>query len=206
MPSRLIGDCSSFSDCVAARQTSAYAEELLGLVGLAAARDVPAELLAHGQQRQLEVAMALGARPQVLLLDEPSSGMSAHERQGLGELLKVVAQKATVVMAEHDVPLVRNGGDPSDGIQRGKEEWSREPPRSFFRRRRFSGSSCVVCAMFELEDLHSYYGKSHVVQGIGLTVDTGEAVGLVGRNGVGKTTTLKSIMGMLSQGPGADSA
>jgi branched-chain amino acid transport system ATP-binding protein len=53
--------------------------------------------------------------------------------------------------------------------------------------------------MFELEDLHAFYGKSHVVQGINLTVGTGEAVGLVGRNGVGKTTTLKSIMGMLSK-------
>jgi branched-chain amino acid transport system ATP-binding protein len=83
-----------------------HANELLSLVGLAAARDVPAELLAHGQQRQLEVAMALGARPKVLLLDEPSSGMSGHERNVLGDLLREVAKHATVVMAEHDVPLV----------------------------------------------------------------------------------------------------
>jgi branched-chain amino acid transport system ATP-binding protein len=83
-----------------------HALELLRLVGLEAARDVPAELLAHGQQRQLEVAMALGARPRVLLLDEPSSGMSGHERNVLGDLLKRVARQATVVMAEHDVPLV----------------------------------------------------------------------------------------------------
>ena len=51
--------------------------------------------------------------------------------------------------------------------------------------------------MFEIEDLHAYYGKSHVVQGVSLQVQPGEAVGLVGRNGVGKTTTLKSIMGMV---------
>jgi branched-chain amino acid transport system ATP-binding protein len=99
----------------------AYADDLLGLVGLAPARDVPAELLAHGQQRQLEVAMALGARPRVLLLDEPSSGMSGHERQGLGELLKVVAQKATVVMAEHDVPLVRNVATRVTAFSEGKK-------------------------------------------------------------------------------------
>jgi branched-chain amino acid transport system ATP-binding protein len=98
-----------------------YAAELLGLVGLATARDVPAELLAHGQQRQLEVAMALGARPKVLLLDEPSSGMSGHERQGLGELLKVVAQKATIVMAEHDVPLVRNTATRVTAFSEGKK-------------------------------------------------------------------------------------
>jgi branched-chain amino acid transport system ATP-binding protein len=50
--------------------------------------------------------------------------------------------------------------------------------------------------MLELEDLHAYYGRSHVVQGVTLQVAQGEAVGLVGHNGVGKTTTLRSIMGV----------
>ncbi len=50
--------------------------------------------------------------------------------------------------------------------------------------------------MLELRDLHAYYGASHVVQGISLSVGPGEAVGLMGRNGVGKTTTLKAIMGL----------
>lgn len=53
--------------------------------------------------------------------------------------------------------------------------------------------------MLELHRLHSFYGRSHVVQGVSIRVDAGEAVGLVGRNGVGKTTTLKSIMGLVSQ-------
>jgi branched-chain amino acid transport system ATP-binding protein len=86
---------------------AAFAEELLRMVGLAEVADVPADLLAHGQQRQLEVAMALGGRPRVLLLDEPSSGTSVHERQRLGELLREIAKHTTIVMAEHDVPLVR---------------------------------------------------------------------------------------------------
>ena len=50
--------------------------------------------------------------------------------------------------------------------------------------------------MLELRDLHSYYGRSHVVQGVSMQVRLGEAVGLVGHNGVGKTTTLRSIMGL----------
>lgn len=50
--------------------------------------------------------------------------------------------------------------------------------------------------MLELQDVHSYYGRSHVIQGISLHVGPGEAVGLVGHNGVGKTTTLKSVMGL----------
>src|SRR3954471_488079 len=57
--------------------------------------------------------------------------------------------------------------------------------------------------MLELQDLHAYYGTSHIVQGISLSVGQGEAVGLMGRNGVGKTTTLKSIMGLEARTRGA---
>lgn len=99
----------------------AVAEELLGLVNLRQAGGVPAEMLAHGQQRQLEIAAALGARPRVLLLDEPSSGMSAHERSGLGELLRKVAQTATIVMAEHDVHLVRTVATRVTALSDGKK-------------------------------------------------------------------------------------
>jgi branched-chain amino acid transport system ATP-binding protein len=56
--------------------------------------------------------------------------------------------------------------------------------------------------MFEVQELHAFYGKSHVVQGVSLEVGTGEAVGLMGRNGVGKTTTLKSIAGLLTRTQG----
>jgi branched-chain amino acid transport system ATP-binding protein len=49
-----------------------------------------------------------------------------------------------------------------------------------------------------VEDLHTYYGKSHVLHGVSLTVGKGEVVGLLGRNGVGKSTTLKTIMGLVT--------
>ena len=50
--------------------------------------------------------------------------------------------------------------------------------------------------MLDVEDLHAFYGASHVVQGISFSIDQGEAVALVGRNGVGKTSTLKSLIGL----------
>ncbi|MBI5969150.1 MAG: ATP-binding cassette domain-containing protein, partial [Deltaproteobacteria bacterium] len=52
--------------------------------------------------------------------------------------------------------------------------------------------------MLELDQVHAYYGKSHILHGVSLKVNKGELVTLLGRNGAGKTTTLKSIMGLVS--------
>ncbi|MGO4717117.1 ABC transporter ATP-binding protein [Bradyrhizobium sp. 2TAF24] len=49
--------------------------------------------------------------------------------------------------------------------------------------------------MLEVSDLHAYYGKSHILQGVDMHVDAGEVVSLLGRNGVGRSTTVKAIMG-----------
>jgi len=57
--------------------------------------------------------------------------------------------------------------------------------------------------MLKVEELQTHYGKSHVLQGINLEVNEGEAVALLGRNGVGKTTTLRSIMGLTKPSGGA---
>ena len=51
--------------------------------------------------------------------------------------------------------------------------------------------------MLEVKDLHSYYGKSHILQGVHLNVRQGEIVSLLGRNGVGRSTTIKAIMGQV---------
>src|SRR3984957_20408933 len=49
--------------------------------------------------------------------------------------------------------------------------------------------------MLEVQDLHAYYGKSHILQGVDMHIDAGEVVSLLGRNGVGRSTTDKAIMG-----------
>jgi len=56
--------------------------------------------------------------------------------------------------------------------------------------------------LISVEGLHTYYGKSHILDGVTLHVDPGEVVGLLGRNGVGKSTTLKSIMGLVHASAG----
>jgi branched-chain amino acid transport system ATP-binding protein len=56
--------------------------------------------------------------------------------------------------------------------------------------------------LVEVDDLHTYYGKSHILHGVSLKVGRGEVVGLLGRNGVGKSTTLKTIMGLVNPARG----
>jgi branched-chain amino acid transport system ATP-binding protein len=57
-------------------------------------------------------------------------------------------------------------------------------------------------ALVAVENIHTHYGKSHVLHGVSLHVDNGEVVGLLGRNGVGKSTTLKTIMGLVRPSEG----
>ena len=56
--------------------------------------------------------------------------------------------------------------------------------------------------LISVEGLHTYYGKSHILDGVSLHVGPGEVVGLLGRNGVGKSTTLKTIMGLVNPSAG----
>jgi branched-chain amino acid transport system ATP-binding protein len=63
-------------------------------------------------------------------------------------------------------------------------------------------SAPATSPLVDVEGLHTYYGKSHILNGISLQVGPGEVVGLLGRNGVGKSTTLKSIMGLVRPSQG----
>ena len=64
--------------------------------------------LSHGEQRQLEVALALALKPRVLLLDEPAAGLSPGERVGIRSLLQRLPSGLTLVMIEHDMDIVRD--------------------------------------------------------------------------------------------------
>jgi branched-chain amino acid transport system ATP-binding protein len=89
------------------------AEALLERVGLAPWRDKPAGDLAHGQQRALEVAMALAARPQLLLLDEPTAGMNPNETSGMMRLIGRLRDEIglTILLIEHDMKVVMSISD-----------------------------------------------------------------------------------------------
>jgi len=82
------------------------AREMLARVGLAERAEVVAGALAHGEQRQLEIAMALATRPRLLLLDEPVAGMGIDESQRMVQLLRTLRGTHTMVLVEHDMDVV----------------------------------------------------------------------------------------------------
>ena len=84
----------------------APARRALDAVGLGARADVLAANLAHGEQRQLEIAMALATQPRLLLLDEPMAGMGAEESQRMIEFLQTLKGRRTILLVEHDMDAV----------------------------------------------------------------------------------------------------
>ena len=86
--------------------SSAAARDAAGSAGLGDVLDRSAGLLSHGQKRQLEIAMCLATRPQVLLLDEPLAGMGAEESERMLALLAELKRSHAILLVEHDMDAV----------------------------------------------------------------------------------------------------
>jgi branched-chain amino acid transport system ATP-binding protein len=99
----------SFRFWRAAREDPSLHEPALGIlekIGLEGRRHVLAANLSHGEQRQLEIAMALASQPRLLLLDEPVAGMGTDESQRMVELLTGLKGEKTIILVEHDMDAV----------------------------------------------------------------------------------------------------
>jgi branched-chain amino acid transport system ATP-binding protein len=90
---------------------NARANAALARVGLAARADVPSVSLAHGEHRQLEIAMALASEPALLLLDEPTAGMGPDESQHIVRLLQQLKSDVAILLIEHDMDVVFSVAD-----------------------------------------------------------------------------------------------
>jgi ABC-type uncharacterized transport system ATPase subunit len=88
--------------------------------GLTAVRSRAAGELSHGEQQWLEIAMAMATEPKVLLLDEPTGGMSPQERTRTGELIRAAAQRCSVVIVEHDLDFIRGLCDRITVLHQGR--------------------------------------------------------------------------------------
>jgi branched-chain amino acid transport system ATP-binding protein len=85
--------------------TLAAAEDLMRRVGLASIADLPVAALSHGQQRELEIGMALAGAPRLILFDEPAAGLSPAERRDLVAILTSLPPHIGFILIEHDLDI-----------------------------------------------------------------------------------------------------
>ena len=104
------------------RSLDAEASAILDTVNLSQLADVEAQTLSHGDQRALEVALALAMRPRLLLLDEPTAGMSPYESQKMVALVRGLAkaEQLTVILSEHDMETVFGISDRVSVMHQGR--------------------------------------------------------------------------------------
>jgi branched-chain amino acid transport system ATP-binding protein len=104
--SRRASSMRFFRPALRDREVNATAERVLAAVGLEGRGAVPVAALSHGEQRQVEIAMALATDPGVLLLDEPLAGMGAEESARIVALVKKLAGDHAILLVEHDMDAV----------------------------------------------------------------------------------------------------
>jgi branched-chain amino acid transport system ATP-binding protein len=189
------------------------AERYAARVGLEGRLDVPVASLSHGERRQLEVGMALASEPRLLLLDEPTAGMSAEESRRMVDLLRSLRGEVGILLVEHDMDVVFRVADRVtvlvDGrvLASGLPEEVRSNPEVHRAYLGESGSGGGFPAhapgenggevLLRVEGLQAAYGTSQVLFGVDLEVREGQLVTLLGRNGMGKTTTVNAVMGLV---------
>ncbi len=100
------GRLSLWQRLIDSRELLPAAQQGVAAAGLAALTHAPARELGYGERRQLELAMALAARPRFLLLDEPMAGMSVQESAAVVALLKRLKGEYTILLVEHDMDAV----------------------------------------------------------------------------------------------------
>jgi branched-chain amino acid transport system ATP-binding protein len=102
-------------------------EDVLERIGLADQRDVVAGNLSHGDQRRLDLAVALATSPRLLLLDEPTAGMSPTETAATVELVQELNQDVTILMIEHKMDVILSIADRITVLHQGRKLFEGPP-------------------------------------------------------------------------------
>jgi branched-chain amino acid transport system ATP-binding protein len=103
------------------------ARALLAEFGLRDLADEPAANLSHGDQRRLEIALCMASEPRVLMLDEPTQGMSPAETVAVDQLIRSLAGRVSVVVIEHDIDLVMSISDHVIVLHQGRKLFEGKP-------------------------------------------------------------------------------
>jgi ABC-type branched-subunit amino acid transport system ATPase component/ABC-type branched-subunit amino acid transport system permease subunit len=200
--------------------TEVHAEtaELMRFLGLEGIEEIEGGELSYGGQRLVDLGIALGSKPRVLLLDEPLAGLAAAERERVSNLVRNIAAGIPVLVVEHDIDRVLGLSQRVTVMNQGEVLMSGTPEEVRADRRvqevytgtgtpstrgRAAGGTggreaCERVELLRFEGVNAFYGKSHILNDATLDMRAGEIVALLGRNGAGKSTLLKTLCGLVA--------
>jgi ABC-type branched-subunit amino acid transport system ATPase component/ABC-type branched-subunit amino acid transport system permease subunit len=187
--------------------------ELVKFLGLEGIETIQGGDLSYGGQRLVDLGIALGSKPQVLLLDEPLAGLAAAERERVAHLVKNIAANIPVLIVEHDIDRILSLSDIVTVMNQGEVLMSGCPaavradisvqeiytgkgvPDIAHQRSDITSESAEP--ILRVDRVNTFYGRSHILNDAALDVRAGEIVALLGRNGAGKSTLLKTLAGLV---------
>ena len=193
-------------------EVNAQTRELVRFLGLEGVEAVTVANLSYGGQRLVEIGVALAAKPRALLLDEPLVGLAAAERERITQLIRSLTAHMAVLLVEHDIDRVFAIADKITVMNEGRVlvEGDAQTVRGNAEVQRvYIGSGRHIAAgeprveptagsvLLGLAGINTFYGKSHILHDVSFSVHDKEVVALLGRNGAGKSSTFKSIMGIV---------
>jgi ABC-type branched-subunit amino acid transport system ATPase component/ABC-type branched-subunit amino acid transport system permease subunit len=195
---------------------------LLKAVGLEDKAGEITQNLPHGEQRLLDIAVTMATSAELLLLDEPLAGLADADRERIGALIRRLAGHYTILLIEHDIDRVVALSDRITVLHQGHLIADGDPQsvvshpevvKAYLGEQNENAGTAPIAPeqpaaaqgapILQLRDVVSGYEGSTVLDGLSMEIREGEAVALLGRNGVGKTTTLYTIMGLLAAGGGS---
>ncbi len=191
--------------------------ELMRFLGLEGIEEIQGGELSYGGQRLVDMGIALGSKPQVLLLDEPLAGLAAAERERVSNLVKTIAANVPVLIVEHDLDRVLSLSHRVTVMNQGELLMVGTPDAVRADRRvqevytgtgippvtgRTAEGGGAPKQLLRFEGVNTFYGKSHILNDATLDVCGGEIVALLGRNGAGKSTLLKTLAGLVPAASG----
>jgi ABC-type branched-subunit amino acid transport system ATPase component len=186
------------------------AQALLDDSGLAEYAAEPAGHLSYGQQRRLELAVALAAQPRLLLLDEPSAGLSEKDADVLIEHLTSPGLPTTMLITEHNPKVVEALADEVTALHRGQAVDDSAALPDFIRRqstRTSHGKSSLdglehrPAPVLTVRNLTADHAHRRILSGVDLDLYPGQVLAVTGHNGAGKSTLLRAIAGLTPTGP-----
>lgn len=197
-------------------EVNAETAELIRFLGLEGIENIEGGELSYGGQRLVDLGIALGSKPQVLLLDEPLAGLAAAERGRVSSLVKNVAANIPVLIVEHDIDCVLGFSHCVTVMNQGEVLMAGTADQVRTDRRVqevYTGTGAPPATgrsadgsrearVLSFERVNTFYGKSHILNDVTLDVREGEIVALLGRNGAGKSTLLKSLAGLVPPASG----